>query len=227
MQVQGCEFPDDVYFDVDNDVWLKPVSDTQMILGATTILSFVAGKITKINFKNDLAFVRSGQSIATIESSRYFGAIRSPIDARLIELNRKLADNPSMLNGSPYLDGWVAKVEYVKDTHSVFSSDGNSLLKGVEALSKLENRIKELRVHCFKKLPDDELLAVGLECAATLANLNELLKTRPVGTIVHVVSDDPLSDIEMIRWADRTKNELIETKIEDNLFHFIVEKKHS
>jgi TusA-related sulfurtransferase len=41
---------------------------------------------------------------------------------------------------------------------------------------------------------------------------------------VHVVSDDPFAEIEMVRWSDRSGNELVEAKQEGNLYHFIVEK---
>jgi glycine cleavage system H protein len=226
MQVRDCEFPDDVYLDVEKDVWLNPLSERQVIIGVTSILSFVAGRIKAINLKKNLAFVKPGQSLATLESAKYFGAIRSPIEAKLIEFNSALTDKPRMINDSPYGDGWLAKMEPAEGIKSYLSKNGKGLMQGKEAASKLEKRIKELKVHCFKKLPDDELVAVGVECSATLSNLNELLKTRPPGTVVHVLSDDPFADIEMIRWSDQTRNELIETRTEGNLHHFIVEKRH-
>jgi glycine cleavage system H protein len=227
MEIRGCQFPDDVYFDVDNDIWLKPISPSLVLLGVTSILSFVAGKIKKVNLREGVLFTKPGQSIATVESGKYFTAIRSPIDARVVEMNQNVVDHPSLLNDSPYLDGWIAKMEHVDRDLSSLSETYTSLMKANQATLKLEERINELKVHCFSRVPDDELHAVGLECSTTLVNLNELLKTRPVGTIVHIVSDDPLSDIEMIRWADQTKNELIETKIEGKIYHFIVEKKHN
>ena len=222
MQVQDCDFPDDIYFDVEKDVWLKAISEHQVIIGATSILSFIAGRIKVVNLKKDLALVKEGQSLATIESAKYFGAIRSPIEAKIIEFNLGLINKPRMINDSPYADGWIARMEAITDVQSLLS---NHLMFGKSASSSLEERIKELQVHCFKKIPDDELLAVGSECSATLSNLDELLGTRPKGTVVHVVSDDPLADIEMIRWSDQTKNELIEARTEGSLHHFIVEKK--
>ena len=36
---------------------------------------------------------------------------------------------------------------------------------------------------------------------------------------------DPFAENEMVRWSDRTGNELIETKNEGNLYHFLVRKR--
>jgi glycine cleavage system H protein len=228
MQIHDCEFPDDVYFDVSSDVWLRPLSERRAIVGATSILSFLAGRLKSVNLKNNLTFVKAGQNLATVESAKYFGAIRTPIEGKVIELNQILAEKPSTINDAPYSEGWVAKIETAESLSAYLSkNDGNRLLSGIEAIPKLEDRINEMKVHCFKKLPDEELVAVGLECAVTLVNLSSLLSSKPAGTVVHVVSDDPLADIEMIRWADQTKNALIETKTEGNLYHFIVEKTHS
>jgi glycine cleavage system H protein len=226
LLVEGCEFPDDVYVDVRNDVWIKPASEHQFVLGITSILSFTAGRVKALNPKKDLVLVKAGQGIATMESVKYFGAIRTPIDARVLEFNPVLSEKPRVVNDSPYADGWIAKLEAHENIVSL-ATNSESLLLSSEAVAILEERIKELKVHCFKKLPDEELVSVGVECSATLANLDELLRTRPKGTVVHVVSDDPFAEIEMIRWSDQTGNLLIETRNEENLSHFIVEKNHS
>src|SRR5487761_29221 len=184
MQVQDCDFPDDIYFDVEKDVWLKAISEHRVIIGATSILSFIAGRIKAVNLKKDLALVEKGQSLATIESAKYFGAVRSPIEAKIVEFNQGLINRPRLINDSPYADGWIATMEPLADIPSLLSENRNHLMLGKSAASRLEERIKELKVHCFRKLPDDEVLAVGLECSATLANLDELLETRPKGTVV-------------------------------------------
>src|SRR5206468_3309088 len=60
--------------------------------------------------------------------------------------------------------------------------------------------------------------------AAVLAKLNELLTRIEVGTVVHLVTDDPTSPIEMVRWSDQTGQPVIDERKEGNLFHFLVRK---
>ncbi len=220
LLVEHCEFPDDVYFDVGKDVWLKPLSSGHAKIGITTVLSFLAGRILKVKLRIDMKSVNANQNIGTLESVRYFGAIKSPVPGKILEFNLKVCQNPSILNDSPYGEGWIVELE---NWDKNFQKD---LFRGDQARSKLEGRIGELKVRCFRALPDEEMNSIGLECSATLANLNELLLKSPIHSVVHIISDDPTADIEMIRWADQTKHELIESRKEANLYHLLVRKTH-
>ena len=217
MQVLNCEFPDDIYYDVENDTWFKVVGDGGRI-GITSALSFLAGRILRIKLKTDLDAVSVGKSLGTIESAVYFGAIRSPVTGKLSRLNLKLQDSPRALNDFTYSDGWVAEFS------SIDKSSLSRLYFGESAREKLADRIEELRVNCFKLLPDDQLYSIGTECSTTLANLDDLMEKRSAGNVVHLVTDDQTADIELVRWTMRTKNELVEARKEENLYHFIVRK---
>ena len=220
MHIEHCVFPDDLYYDVEGDTWIRPVSPTtQILIGVTTILSALAGKFTTVKLKKETGTVRRGDSIGTVESGKYFGAIRSPIVGRVVELNSRVELDPCLLNDSPYSDGWVARVECEEDGKLPYG-----LQSAQDAAEELRTRIGELRVRCFKKVPDDELYAVGSECLATLVNLGELMKARPTGNVVHIVSDDPTASAELGRWAELTKNQILESRDEGNLHHFLVEK---
>jgi len=84
--------------------------------------------------------------------------------------------------------------------------------------------IQKLHVRCFVAFPDHEMFEIGVECAATLTKLDELLIKLPIGDVVHLVSDDLTADLEMIRWSEQNGQSLLETRTEGNLFHFIVKK---
>src|SRR2546426_1046762 len=60
--------------------------------------------------------------------------------------------------------------------------------------------------------------------ADVLAKLRELLTRVEVGAVVHLVTDDPTSPIEMVRWSDQTGQPVIDERREGNLFHFLVRK---
>ena len=224
MDVDHCEFPDDLFYDVGNDIWIRASTSSSSpgkgtaILGITSVLSFLAGKFTKVNLRRALNEVTCGQTIATVESSKYFGPVRSPLSGKIKEFNEELVSNPRLANNDPYGAGWFAKYE------SYSAEDFTKLQRVPDAAYAISSRLKELKVRCFKALPDDEMYSIGTECSTTLANLNQLLEKRPDGSVVHLVTDDPMSDIEMIRWSDQTKNSVLESRREGSLFHFIVKK---
>jgi glycine cleavage system H protein len=219
MNVDHCDFPDELYYDAENDVWMRQGDgpDKKMVrMGISSTLTFLAGKITLIKFR-DVTTVMRGQSLAIVESIKYYGAVRSPVSGRISRFNENLMQEPASLWKAPY-DSWI--VEF----GSIDGDLPDSLLKGEQARAALLSRIKELRIRCFKLLPDEEMYSIGTECTTTLANLDELLVDKPPGYAVHLVTDDPTADIELVRWSMQTGNELVETRKEDNLFHFILKK---
>jgi len=84
--------------------------------------------------------------------------------------------------------------------------------------------VSELKAHCYKAVPDHELYAFGVECSAVLVQLNEYIQRAPIGTVVHVASDEPTADVEMVRWAKQTGQLLLEKRVEDGVHHYLVKK---
>lgn len=52
-----------------------------------------------------------GEVFATIESVKAASEIYMPISGKIVEVNNAVADNPEILNESPFEKGWLIKVE--------------------------------------------------------------------------------------------------------------------
>jgi len=227
MQISHCEFPEGILYDLDNFVWLRNDEDDRSIvtLGITPILITLAGKLTKIKLKQIGTNVEKNKSVGSIESLRYFGMVRCPLEGKIIEINNILSDNPKIVNDFPYDDGWLVKVKFDNSGSSVDSVFKNYNLKFIdECHVEIKKLIEKLHVRCFSAFPDYEMFEIGVECAATLTKLDELIGKIDLGNIVHVVSDDLSADLEMIRWAEERGQNLLESRKEVNLYHFIVKK---
>ncbi|KAI9354703.1 glycine cleavage system H protein [Pilaira anomala] len=55
--------------------------------------------------------VASGDQVGAIESVKAASDIYSPVAGEVINVNEALSDDPSLLNNSPYDEGWFAKVK--------------------------------------------------------------------------------------------------------------------
>jgi glycine cleavage system H protein len=238
IKIDNCSFPTNYLYDIQNFTWAdfnynnveKDFSNGYTIVkvGIMPILSYIAGNIRKIKLKQTGDTVIQGKSIGTIESMSYFGVIRSPVSGKIIEINSDLLSNPKRVNDSPFESGWIAKIKTLdsKNIESLQSIDQCKI-----ELSKL---IKKFNVKCFKNYPDFEMFELGTECSATLAKLDDFMdKKMGVGQIVHLVSDDPTADLEVSRWTDENKQELLEIIMEKNnlrsnitnyLFHILIKK---
>lgn len=218
MQVDFCEFPDDALYDFENNVWVR-LDGKKVIIGITSVHASLAGKLKEVKYKPVGSIVAKGQSVATIESVRYFGGVRTPVSGQLVEINSALQVKPKLANDSPYTEGWFAKIE-----SNALEKEVSQLRTVHDSQEKIRSQIRELRVRCFKAYPDYEMWEIGVECAAVLVRLSELIERCAIGEIVHVISDDPTADIEMIRWSDQTGQEVLDTRQEGKLTHFIVKK---
>ena len=219
MEIEHCVFPDDLIYDLDNLVWARQDAGNVLIVGITSILSAIAGKISAVKLKDVNTIVMRGKNVGTIESGRYFGAIRAPVEGKIVAINHELVSNPKLANDSPYEKGWFIALAPTSDVDIL--KDFKSLPDDSEEIRSL---VRRLHVKCYTALPDFEMFEIGIECAATLSKLDDLISGIESGQIVHLVSDDPMADIEMTRWAEQTGQKLIETRKEENLLHFLVQK---
>jgi len=219
MDINHCIFPESLLYDAENFVWAKVNTSKVITIGITTILTSIAGKLSYIKLKKPGTEIIKGRSIGTIESVKYFGVIRSPISGRIVEVNDFVISEPKLVNDFPYTHGWITKIE---------GSNIRDDLNGLEEIENCHNRIRslirELHVRCFAAFPDHEMFEIGVECAATLTKLDQLLTEIQMGEVVHLVSDDSTADLEMIRWSEENGQSLLEMRREDNLYHFIVKK---
>jgi glycine cleavage system H lipoate-binding protein/TusA-related sulfurtransferase len=187
----------------------------------TSLLSAIAGKFTSARIRPVKTRVERGRSLGTLESLKFIGPIPSPISGTVSGVNADVIRRPKLLNDSPYEEGWIVKLKPLS-----LQAEIVSLSRAVEATEVFKKKIAEFHARCFKASPDYEMYEIGTECSAILVRLNELLATVSVGDVVHLVTDDPTSYVEMVRWTDQTGHELVDWRLEGSLFHFIVRKAH-
>ena len=133
-----------------------------------------------------------------------------------MEINKEIIANPKIVNDSPFERGWIAKIK-TKDKLKSLKS-----IKPIEECKyEIESQIKKFHVKCFKSFPDFHMFEIGTECSATLAKLDEfMVKNMGIGQVIRLVSDDPTADLELLRWADQNKQEIVEIVQEKNPVQF-------
>jgi glycine cleavage system H protein len=216
----NCPIPDDRLYDVENDVWLKLSDDGPLaVLGLTAPIVSFAGRFQRVEYRPVTELGEPGRSVATVESVRYTGPVRLPARGRILRRNDLLHDRPKLLNDSPYEAGWLVEVE-LSDTGEL----ERRLLRAPDARPAYAQKIAELRIHCLPAAPDAEMYEIGSECSAILAKLDEELARHPPNDVVLLVTDDPTSPIEMVRWTDRTGHTVLHHDREGTLHRFLIRR---
>ena len=217
LKIEECDFPDDLLYDVERNLWVRTENGTARI-GVSTILVWISGVLSSVTLKPTGSQVSLGQVIGSVEGPRHFDVVRTPISGTIVSTNSLLPNEPRILTKDPYGAGWIAEIRPSK------RSELNQLIGLPAAKDPLRNRVNELRVHCFAEFPDQEMFEIGVECSAVLLRLNEFLEKSDKGIVIHIVSDDNSAQVEMERWSEQTGHQVLDFRKEGNLYHFIVKK---
>ena len=116
--VRGCDLPDDLLYDVDNNIWYLENDDGTLTVGMTSVATAMAGQIVAITPKRAGRKVRPGRSCATVESGKWVGPAKLISGGKVVEINPMVKSKPGLANSEPYGDGWLLKVE-VEDWESI------------------------------------------------------------------------------------------------------------
>lgn len=102
--------PKGLYFDKTH-TWAFMEKDGMVKIGIDDFLQHITGTISRIRMKEPGEVVRKGEKILTIIKDGKQLNIYSPISGTIKEQNHQLNSDSSIINSSPFVDGWVYTVE--------------------------------------------------------------------------------------------------------------------
>ena len=105
--VKGCNLPDDLLYDVENQIWFRELGDGTVKLGMTAVATAMAGKLVAYTPKGVGKDVKAGKSCATVESGKWVGPAKTAAGGTIVAVNEALAATPSTANSDPYGEGWL------------------------------------------------------------------------------------------------------------------------
>jgi len=145
MIYYACDIPEDLYYDIEHDVWIR-FEDDIAVLGMTDVAQTRCGKIAAISFRSVGKKVAQGKTLATIESAKWVGPFPAPFSCEIVDVNEDgFAKDILLANKDPYGTGWLVKV---KPTN--FENERSHLVTGAEAAEKYKIRIQELKINCLR-----------------------------------------------------------------------------
>lgn len=143
MDYRGCQVPEDLYYDVENQVWYRVETDGSVIVGATDIGQTRAGRMVNVRIKPVGKHVPKGKPYSSLESGKWTGPVPAMIQGVVIERNEDLFDQPDLINDFPYTKGWIVKIK-----PDNLEEDIKSLVTGEEALRLMKEYIDREGVEC-------------------------------------------------------------------------------
>ena len=107
--VEGFHVPQTVSYHSGHS-WLMRERKNVVRVGADEFAAALLGKIEKIELPKPGQWIRQGQKILTFVRDGVKAEMVSPTEGEVMEINRELLENPSMLRKDPYGKGWLVAV---------------------------------------------------------------------------------------------------------------------
>ncbi|TPF91801.1 glycine cleavage system protein H [Bifidobacterium sp. UTBIF-68] len=107
----------------DEHVWVDRSDDDLAILGITEYAADQLGELVFVDLPEPGSRVEAGDEIVELESSKAVQPMISPVAGTVKYVNRDVSDDPSVINGDPYGEGWILKVELDDDEPELLSAE--------------------------------------------------------------------------------------------------------
>ncbi len=109
MQIAGIEFPDDLYYDKQHN-WAR-VEGNAIVQGLTDFGQRIAKEIVYVEIPPVGKAVTQGQTFMSMESGKWVGRIPALVSGKIVAVNEELEFEPSLINQSPFDQGWLVRIE--------------------------------------------------------------------------------------------------------------------
>lgn len=152
MLYYGCDIPEDLWFDLERDLWVRFEADGTATLGMTDTAQTRGGKLVNIEFRKVGKVLRQGQSAATIESAKWVGPFPMPFGGEVLATNAEAFKRDILIaNRDPYGAGWLVKVRPTN-----LDAERGHLITGAAAIEAYRKKIDELQLNCFRCVDENE-----------------------------------------------------------------------
>lgn len=102
--------PEDLLYTVEHE-WIRKVEDNRATIGVTDYAQDQLGDVVFVELPEVGKVVSKDDLIAEIESTKSVGEVYAPFGGTIVAVNGAVADNPELVNTSPYVDGWLVEIE--------------------------------------------------------------------------------------------------------------------
>lgn len=103
------EFPAKFKYTKDHE-WVDGTSGVCTV-GVTAYAVDQLGDIVHVELPQVGDSFNAGASFGTIESTKTVSDLYMPLSGKVVDVNKKVLDQPESLQGDAYSDGWLIKVE--------------------------------------------------------------------------------------------------------------------
>jgi glycine cleavage system H protein len=133
VTLQDNDFPDDLLYDFDNQIWYSPLDGGVLRAGFTSWAAKLMGEVLVFTPKRIGRSFEKGRYFAVVEGGKWVGSARAAFDGVVVAHNPLLVDDPSLLNSDAYGNGWMLTVRPTGDGWNAGLVTGDAIRPAFEA----------------------------------------------------------------------------------------------
>ena len=115
VKIQDDEFPDRLFYDMDNQIWYEPLADGTLRAGFTAWAVKLMGDVLVFTPKRIGRDFEKDRSFAVVEGGKWVGSARAAFDGVVVAHNEDLVRKPELMNHDPFGAGWMLIVRPARD----------------------------------------------------------------------------------------------------------------
>jgi glycine cleavage system H protein len=124
------EFPGDLKYTKEHE-WVRMEGDVAVV-GITEFAQSELGDLVFVDLPAVGKAVTAHGTMCVVESTKAASDVYSPLNGAVAEVNSALVNDPSLINKTPYTEGWIVKLSGVSasDVAALMSADEYRKLLG-------------------------------------------------------------------------------------------------
>jgi glycine cleavage system H protein len=103
------QVPDELFY-TDEHEWIKRLDDSTVRIGITDYAQDQLGDVVYVELPDQGATVSKEDILVEVESTKSVGEVYAPFGGTVSATNQAVADNPELVNQSPYENGWLVEL---------------------------------------------------------------------------------------------------------------------
>jgi glycine cleavage system H protein len=104
------DYPDDRFYDMNNQIWYEPLADGTVRAGFTPWAAALMGEILVFTPKRIGREFEKDRSFAVIEGGKWVGTARAAFEGIVIAHNEDVIDRPELIGEDSFGAGWMLVV---------------------------------------------------------------------------------------------------------------------
>lgn len=101
--------PENLKYTKDHE-WIK-IEGNLGTIGVTDYAQGELGDVVYVDIDPNISEITSGASFGSVEAVKTVSDLYAPVSGKVLEINKKLAEEPQIVNSDPYGEGWMVKIE--------------------------------------------------------------------------------------------------------------------